>query len=107
MLDVPPTQANNPNLTASYLLKEDGLEKLDSPNLSNSRQRSIQDQSRMEEKPSERVPTRKIVPTLESGAGMVDVTGIAIRPDIRKMTSKRKSWEVAREDSNYVTIPLI
>ena len=33
---------------------------------------------------------------------MVDVTGIAIRPDNRKMTSKRKSWEVAREDSNYV-----
>ena len=25
LLDVPPTQANNPNLTASYLLKEDGL----------------------------------------------------------------------------------
>lgn len=55
----------------------------------------------MEEKPSERVPTRKIVPSLESGAGMVDVTGIAIRPDNRKMTSKRKSWEVAHEDSNY------
>lgn len=28
ILDLPPTQAHNPNLTASYLLKEDGLEKL-------------------------------------------------------------------------------
>ena len=60
--------------------------------MGNSRQKSLQDQSRIEEKPSERVPTRKIVPSLESGAGMVDVTGIAIRPDNRKMTSKRKSW---------------
>ena len=25
ILDVPPTQTNNPNLTASYLLKDDGL----------------------------------------------------------------------------------
>jgi hypothetical protein len=31
--DLPPTQANNPNLTASYLLKEDGLEKLDNSNV--------------------------------------------------------------------------
>lgn len=28
IIDLPPTQVNNPNLTASYLLKEDGLEKL-------------------------------------------------------------------------------
>ena len=27
--DVPPTQTNNPNLTASYLLREDGLEKIE------------------------------------------------------------------------------
>ena len=27
-LDLPPTQSKNPNLTASYLLREDGLEKL-------------------------------------------------------------------------------
>jgi len=25
IIDLPPTQTNNPNLTASYLLKEDGL----------------------------------------------------------------------------------
>ena len=50
------------------------------------------------------MPTRKIVPSLESGAGMVDVTGIAIRGDNRKMTSKRKSWEVGREESNYVCL---
>ena len=29
MADVPPTQTNNPNLTASYLLREDGLEKIE------------------------------------------------------------------------------
>ena len=95
LLDVPPTQANNPNLTASYLLKEDGLEKLDNSGqlLGHSRQRSQQpDNSRVEDKPAERVPTRKIVPTLENGAGMVDVTGINIRSDGRKVTSKRKSW---------------
>ena len=28
-LNLPPTQSKNPNLTASYLLKDDGLEKLD------------------------------------------------------------------------------
>lgn len=105
MLDVPPTQANNPNLTASYLLKEDGLEKLDNSGLANSRQRSIPEHSRVEDKPAERVPTRKIVPTLESGPGMVDVTGINIRNDGRKVTSKRKSWEVGKEDS-YVRISL-
>jgi hypothetical protein len=102
VLDVPPVQANNPNLTASYLLKEDGLEKLDnSGQLSNSRGRSQVEQSRVEDKPADRVPTRKIVPTLESGAGLVDVTGIAVRTENRKVTSKRKSWEIGGED-DYV-----
>lgn len=42
------------------------------------------------------------MPNLESGSGLVDVTGIGIRADNRKMTSKRKSWENAQEESNYV-----
>lgn len=48
------------------------------------------------------MPTRKIVPNLDGSAGMVDVTGIGIKADNRKMTSKRKSWEAAKDDSNYV-----
>lgn len=46
IIDLPPTQTNNPNLTASYLLKEDGLEKLEqSPTnpLHNSRHRTMQE----------------------------------------------------------------
>ena len=43
------------------------------------------------------------MPSLDGASG-VDVTGIAIRNDNRKMTSKRKSWEVGREDSNYVLL---
>jgi hypothetical protein len=40
LVDLPPTQVNNPNLTASYLLKEDGLEKLENSNvLANSNNR--------------------------------------------------------------------
>lgn len=70
--------------------------------MSHSRQQSHPEQSRVEEKPAERVPTRKIMPNLESGSGLVDVTGIGIRADNRKMTSKRKSWEMAQEESNYV-----
>jgi len=54
----------------------------------------------------ERVPTRKIVPNLDGSAGMVDVTGIGIRADNRKMTSKRKSWEAGKDDSNYVHLGL-
>jgi hypothetical protein len=37
---------------------------------------------------------------------MVDVMGIGIKADNRKMTSKRKSWEAAKEDSNYVSFTL-
>ena len=33
VLDLPPTQNPNPNLTQSYLLKDDGLEKLDNSNV--------------------------------------------------------------------------
>lgn len=58
----------------------------------------------MEEKAAERVPTRKIMPSLENGSGLVDVTGIGIRADNRKMTSKRKSWEAAQDESNYVNL---
>lgn len=104
ILDLPPTQTNNPNLTASYLLKEEGLEKLDNSNVGASRVNP--NESKAEEK-AERVPTRKIVPNLDSSANMVDVMGIGIKADNRKMTSKRKSWEAAKEDSNYVTpVPL-
>jgi hypothetical protein len=108
IIDVPPTQTHNPNLTASFLLKEDGLEKLEQSQtnqLGNSRQRTIQEGNK-DDKHSERVPTRKIVPSLE-GSGAVDVTGIAIRPENRKMTSKRKSWEMGKEDSNYVPLLLV
>ena len=54
LVDLPPTQANNPNLTASYLLKEDGLEKLENSNsnvLANSGNKSnLVDNSKVEEK---------------------------------------------------------
>lgn len=33
MLDLPPTQNPNPNLTQSYLLKDEGLEKLENSNI--------------------------------------------------------------------------
>jgi len=33
LADLPPTQANNPNHTDSYLLKEDGLEKMEASNV--------------------------------------------------------------------------
>jgi len=46
------------------------------------------------------------VPNLDGSAGMVDVTGIGIRADNRKMTSKRKSWEAGKDDSNYVHLGL-
>ena len=87
------------------MLKEDGIEKLEqkSPSLlDNSRQKSQTEQERVEDK-AERVPTRKIMPSLENGSGLVDVTGIGIRADNRKMTSKRKSWEAAQDESNYVS----
>lgn len=66
LADLPPTQANNPNLTASYLLKEDGLEKMEASNvLANSGNRpNAVDSSKVEEKSPERAPTRKIVPNI-------------------------------------------
>ena len=42
-------------------------------------------------------------PNLDPNTNMVDVTGIGIKADNRKMTSKRKSWE-AQEESNYVHV---
>lgn len=59
--------------------------------------------SKIEEKAQDRVPTRKIVPNLDNSSNMVDVMGIGIKADNRKMTSKRKSWEAAKEESNYVS----
>jgi hypothetical protein len=106
LVDLPPTQANNPNLTASYLLKEDGLEKLENSNvLANSGSRPNPVDSKVEDKSPDRAPTRKIVPSLEPASNAVDVMGIGIKADNRKMTSKRKSWE-AHEESNYVRLPV-
>ena len=108
LVDLPPTQANNPNLTASYLLKEDGLEKLENSNsnvLANSGNKSnLVDNSKVEEKAQDRAPTRKIVPNIDPSSNVVDVMGIGIKADNRKMTSKRKSWEAAKDESNYVRV---
>jgi hypothetical protein len=107
-VDLPPTQTNNPNLTASYLLKEEGLEKLDNSNLAGSGIKSkVLEPGKSDEKDKsqDRVPTRKIVSSLDGNSNMVDVMGIGIKADNRKATSKRKSWE-AKEESNYVTFNL-
>lgn len=98
VVDVPPTQTNNPNLTASYLLREDGLEKIEN---NSGVVPAPLEASRAEEKSQERMPTRKMAPNADPNSNMVDVMGIGIKPDNRKMTSKRKSWE-PQEDSNYV-----
>lgn len=94
--DLPQIQNNNPNLTAAYLLKEDGLEKLDNSGrlqLSAVKSNNVQDNYKLEEKMSpDRLPTRKIVPGIDNNSRLVDVVNIGIKADGRKANSKRKSW---------------
>ena len=76
MLDLPPTQSNNPNLTTSYLLRDDGLEKLENSGLQSNA--SNLNNSGFTEKNQDRVPTRKIAPNLDT-SNMVDATGVGIK----------------------------
>ncbi len=57
--------------------------------------------SKVEERSPDRVPTRKIAPYNDNSSNMVDVMGIGIKADGHKLTSKRKSWNVQNEESNY------
>lgn len=88
VLDLPPTQ--NPNLTTSYLLKDEGLEKLDNSGLQSNNHSHLQN-SGFSEKNQDRIPTRKIATNVEAG-DHVDATGVGIKAEGRKLTSKRKSW---------------
>jgi hypothetical protein len=99
MLDLPPTQANNPNLTTSYLLRDDGLEKLENSGVQSNN--SGLNNSGLQDRSQDRVPTRKIAPNLDT-SNMVDATGVGIRAEGRKLTSKKKSWNYDQKDeSNY------
>lgn len=83
VLDLPPTQNSNPNLTQSYLLKDDGLEKLDNSRQNNnssiSHSQMLKNSGGLTEKVQDRLPTKKIATKIESG-DLVDPTGVGIRP---------------------------
>ncbi len=53
--------------------------------------KSMNNNSGFSEKIQDRIPTRKIATNVDSG-DMVDATGVGIKAEGRKMTSKKKSW---------------
>lgn len=69
--DLPPTQSNNPNLTASYLLKDEGLERLNNSGGSNPNQSiNLNNSGSIDEEV--RVPTRKIAPNLDNPSQIME-----------------------------------
>lgn len=52
--------------------------------------------SGISEKVQDRIPTRKIATNIDSG-DMVDATGLGVKVEGRKMTSKKKSWNLENQ----------